>query len=131
MSVTILKDRWVNQGHMTLRPAYSVPRSYGSGTKKTDAGTTLIVHITQAVFSLKLETAMFIYVTQLHKTSHKSPNIKWQKISFYLKISKSVIFLFSSKQQLLGKALSKYLFFYIILLIFLKSIFGYFKRSFK
>ena len=51
------------------------------------------------------------YVTHLHKTSHKSPNIKWQKIAFYLKMSKKSYFLFLSKQHILGKTLSKYLFF--------------------
>ena len=35
-----------------------------------------------------------VYVTHLHKTSHKSPNIQFQKIAFYLKMSKSVIFCF-------------------------------------
>ena len=35
-----------------------------------------------------------VYVTHLHKTSHKSPNIKFQKIAFYLKCQKSVFFVF-------------------------------------
>ena len=34
------------------------------------------------------------YVTHLHKTSHKSPNIKFQKIAFYLKMSKKFFFYF-------------------------------------
>ena len=45
---------------------------------------------------MKFVLKHFIYATHLHKTSHKSPNIKWQKIAFYLKMSKKCYFLFSS-----------------------------------
>ena len=37
-------------------------------------------------------TSKQIFVTHLHKTSLKSPKIKCQKIAFYLKMSKYVIF---------------------------------------
>ena len=51
-------------------------------------------------------------VTHLHKTSHKSPNIKWEKIAFYLKnVKKSVIFYFHQKNIFWARFFSKYLFF--------------------
>ena len=58
-----------------------------------------------------LVQSIITFVTHLHKTSHKSPNIKWQIIASYLKMSKKRYFLFSSKQHFLGKSLPKYLFF--------------------
>ena len=61
---------------------------------------------------------MLLNVTHLHQTSHKSPNIKWQKIAFYLKMSETCYFLFSSKQLFLGKTLSKYLYFLLFCWIF-------------
>ena len=39
----------------------------------------------EQVFSL-VNKSTSLYVTHLHKTSHKSPNIKWQKITFYPKM---------------------------------------------
>ena len=64
---------------------------------------------------------MNIYVIHLNKTSHKSPNIKWQKIAFYLIMTKMCYFLFNS---------FKIFVFYIIMLDFL-SIFGYFESLFN
>ena len=49
------------------------------------------------------------YVTHLHKTSYKSPNIKWQKIEFHLKMSRMCYFLFSSKQHFWARLFQKYL----------------------
>ena len=69
-------------------------------------------------------------MTHLHKTSHKSPNINWQKIAFYLKMSKKVVFLVFIKTTFFGQDTFKIFVFYIIRLDFL-SISGYFESSLK
>ena len=45
-------------------------------------------------------------VTSWDKTSHMLQNVKWQKFAFFLKMSKYVHFLFSSKTKYLCKFLS-------------------------
>ena len=49
---------------------------------------------------------MRLFVTSWDKTSHMLQNIKWQKFAFFLKMSKYVHFLFSSKTKYLRKFLS-------------------------
>ena len=69
-------------------------------------------------------------MTYLHKTSHKSPNIKWQKNAFYPKnVKKSYFFVFI-KTTFFGQDSFKIFVFYSILLDF-SSIFGYFESLFK
>ena len=74
-------------------------------------------------------TENYINATHLHKTSHKLPNIKFQKIAFYLKMSKSVIFCFH-QNNIFGQESFKIFAFHIILLEF-SCIYGYFENSFK
>ena len=88
----------------------------------------IMVTLTEAILILQ-KLYVDTYVTHLHKTSHKSPNIKWQKIAFYLKMSKKFYFLFLSKQHFFGKTLKIFVIF-IVLLEF-SCIFGYFESLFK
>ena len=53
---------------------------------------TLIYYIYIERERLIIFVFLTLNVTHLHKTSHKSPNIKWQKIAFYLKMSKMCYF---------------------------------------
>ena len=67
-------------------------------------------------------------MTHLHKTSHKSPNIKWQKIAFYLKMSKNMLFFVCIKTTFFGQDSLKIFVFHIILLGFSSiSSIGYFE----
>ena len=63
-------------------------------------------------------TCYITYVTHLHKTSHKSPIIKWQKIAFYLKCQKCVKFFCFYQNNIFGQDSFKIFVFYIILLDF-------------
>ena len=65
-------------------------------------------------------------MTYLHKTNHKSPNIKWQKIAFLSKNVKNVLFFVFIKTTFIGKDFFKIFVFYIILLDF-SSICGFFE----
>ena len=66
-------------------------------------------------------------MTYLHKTSHNSPNIKGQKIVFYLK---DVLFLVFCETIFFWQDSFKIFVFHIILLDF-SSIFGFFESLFK
>ena len=61
---------------------------------------------------------------------NQSLNIKWQKIAFYLKMSKMCYFIFSSKTTFFGQD-SKYLGFFEVILSDFSSILGFFESSFK
>ena len=61
---------------------------------------------------------MISNVTHLHKTSHKSPNIKWQESAFYLKMSKMCFFFVFIKTTFLGQVSFKIIVFCNILLDF-------------
>ena len=62
-------------------------------------------------------------------SGHKSPNIKWQKIAFYLKMKKCGFF--SSKQHYLGKTLKFFLHYSarLVFVAFLKAIASGSRRS--
>ena len=72
----------------------------------SDTQQTFGIHSTDIQQIFSRHRKCLTYVTSWDITSHMLPNIKWQKFTFFVKMSKYVYFLFSSKTKYLCKFLS-------------------------